>query len=212
MNENVNYPNMTHAAKQSAHVSLGPGAMLRQKREELNKSQLDVAQELHLTEEKIAALESERFDRLPSLLYIRGYLRSYANLLGLPADIVVNKFNQLGMAEKPSQAPKMIAAEKSLQDKPVRWFSYFIMLILVVLVLLWWHHHSINTTQSVSLPSTKKVLPTVPNLEKPVRTVAPKPQQQPSAIDADLEDMLNHIDDEMGFSRAPDNTNSSYQG
>ncbi|MFZ0488457.1 MAG: RodZ domain-containing protein [Arenicellales bacterium] len=62
------------------------GRRLRQTREQLGLSVDDIASELRLSGFQIRALENDDWADLPGTTYARGYLRSYARLLGLDAD------------------------------------------------------------------------------------------------------------------------------
>ncbi|HEX2828729.1 MAG TPA: helix-turn-helix domain-containing protein, partial [Burkholderiales bacterium] len=60
-----------------------PGAMLAAAREELNLSVSDVARHLKLSPAQVEALEEGAYDRLPGRVFVRGFLRNYAKLLGI---------------------------------------------------------------------------------------------------------------------------------
>ena len=55
-----------------------PGTLLRQAREDRGWSVAEVAGKLHLTESAIVNLEADRYDELPGVTFVRGYIRSYA--------------------------------------------------------------------------------------------------------------------------------------
>lgn len=62
------------------------GRLLKRTRERLGLSTEDVAMELRLSRFQIQALEEDDWDQLPGTTYARGYLRSYARLLDLDAE------------------------------------------------------------------------------------------------------------------------------
>jgi len=68
------------------------GLVLAQAREAMGYSQQDVADELFLTSRVIATIDAGRYDIRTA--FIRGYLRSYARLVGLPGDDIVELFNR----------------------------------------------------------------------------------------------------------------------
>lgn len=76
----------THA-EQAA--TAGPGARLRARRESLGWSVEQVAGKLHLDARYIRALEQDQHAEIAAPVFVRGYLRSYALLLQLPADAIV---------------------------------------------------------------------------------------------------------------------------
>lgn len=75
---------------QAEHAAtVGPGARLRAKRESLGWSVEQVADKLYLDARYIRALEQDRHAEIAAPVFVRGYLRSYALLLQLPADAIV---------------------------------------------------------------------------------------------------------------------------
>src|SRR6266849_5269585 len=65
------------------------GQMLGAERERQGLSRLDVAQRLHMSAHQVEALESGDYMRLPQGTFLRGFVRNYAKLLGMPADSVL---------------------------------------------------------------------------------------------------------------------------
>ena len=64
----------------------GPGVRLAQARDELGLPVKEVARMLNLSPSHITALENDDYESLFGPTYVRGYLRSYAQLLGLPPE------------------------------------------------------------------------------------------------------------------------------
>lgn len=71
-----------------------PGRRLRAHREESHLSREEVAHHLRLDVQLIKSLEEDDYSQLPSPAYICGYLRSYARMLKLPEDEIVQAYNQ----------------------------------------------------------------------------------------------------------------------
>ena len=65
------------------------GQMLAAERERQGLSRLDIAQRLHMSAYQVEALESGDYTRLPQGTFLRGFVRNYAKLLGMPADSVL---------------------------------------------------------------------------------------------------------------------------
>lgn len=76
-----------------AAEALHPGARLGQARRALGIARGDLAASLHLEEEVLAALEEGREEDLPAQAYVRGYMRTYARLVGLDPEQVVERFD-----------------------------------------------------------------------------------------------------------------------
>jgi len=114
-----------------------PGHLLMQARERLSLAQKDIASQLNLQIETIDALENDAKDRLPVAAYVRGYIRSYARLVKLDADMLIRLYEQ-----ESSSLPEIIPnitkpTQASSRDKPVRAVTYLITFILALLLLAW---------------------------------------------------------------------------
>lgn len=68
-----------HAGNHSAAA----GSLLAQTREELELTISDVARHLKISPAQVEALESGAYERLPGRVFVRGFLRNYAKLLGV---------------------------------------------------------------------------------------------------------------------------------
>ena len=70
-----------------------PGALLKEAREREGLSVEEVAKSLYLTKSKVRALESDEYDKLQSHVFIKGYLRKYAPLVGLDAEKLIEHYH-----------------------------------------------------------------------------------------------------------------------
>lgn len=68
------------------------GNTLRQARERKGLSLADVERDLNIRPRYLAALEEERFDALPGEAYVKGFLRTYAEYLGLDARLFLDEY------------------------------------------------------------------------------------------------------------------------
>ena len=65
-------------------------------REARTRRQIDLPQAEQATKIRVRylrALEEERFEQLPSQTYVKGFLRTYADYLGLYGQLYVDEFN-----------------------------------------------------------------------------------------------------------------------
>ena len=79
-------------AAKSAETPNGVGLRLAQAREGAGYSIADVAGYLRVRKNYLEAIEAERYDALPGRTYAIGFVRAYAELLGLDAARLVNEF------------------------------------------------------------------------------------------------------------------------
>lgn len=79
-----------------------PGSVLRAEREALGVSVREVAETLNLSLAVIEAIEDDDLDRLPGVVFARGYVRAYARLLELdPAPLVAQYPQAADVATRP---------------------------------------------------------------------------------------------------------------
>lgn len=70
----------------------GSGSLLAAARKSQNKTVEEIAHELNLSVTQIRTIESDQSEGLPEPTYVRGYIRSYARLLGLEADEILEHY------------------------------------------------------------------------------------------------------------------------
>jgi cytoskeleton protein RodZ len=81
-------------AEASVRAAEGPGQRLRQARLAQGLEIARVANQLHLSEAVVEALEREDFARIPPV-FVKGYIANYGRLLGLPADPLLAAYARL---------------------------------------------------------------------------------------------------------------------
>ena len=123
--------------EQANQVQLTAGEQLRHTREQKNLSVTDVASQLNLEARIIEAIEANDFESLPAATYARGYLRSYAKILNIDADVILAAYNNEA-PDPPEIIPEVKhSSQTSSSDKPVRAFTYLVSLTLVILLAAW---------------------------------------------------------------------------
>jgi cytoskeletal protein RodZ len=69
------------------------GSSLREARERRGLSPEDVQKAIRIRDRYLNALEEERWELLPGEAYIKGFLRTYADFLGLDGNLYVDEYN-----------------------------------------------------------------------------------------------------------------------
>ncbi len=69
------------------------GESLREARIKRGLSPADVQKAIRIRDRYLQALEEERWELLPGDAYVKGFLRSYADFLGLDANLYIDEFN-----------------------------------------------------------------------------------------------------------------------
>ena len=82
----------------------GPGPSLKVAREEIGIRVLELARSLKVEERVVVAIDEERYEELPPRAYSRGYVRRYADLVGLDADEMSARFDAV-CQERPLTRP-----------------------------------------------------------------------------------------------------------
>lgn len=132
---------MSEAQNQETQISAGE--QLKHLREQKNLSVQDIASRLNLETRIIDAIENSNFEMLSAATYVRGYLRSYAKILGADPETIISSYNH-GAPGPPEIIPEVKhATQTSSSDKPVKAFTYLITLVLVILLVAWWQSNFI---------------------------------------------------------------------
>jgi len=120
----------------SAHA---PGALLAQARADLHLTHEEVAAKLHLATRQIQALEQDDYTSLPGATYVRGYLKSYALLLGLAPGAILDAHTRLAVVPVPPTLSS-IAPKKEITSRhhQIRFVTYVVAFIVIGLAAAWW--------------------------------------------------------------------------
>ncbi|MFP4039595.1 MAG: helix-turn-helix domain-containing protein [Desulfosudaceae bacterium] len=107
------------------------GLYLSRCRQERGLSINYLASELKLGVNLLVAIENEDFSKLPDPVYTRGFLRSYANLVGADREWVVNDYQQAR-----SLLMRMSRSERELIRENHRFWRRLIGTLVVMLVIM----------------------------------------------------------------------------
>lgn len=119
-----------------------PGATLRLQREKQGLTTTAAAATLRLPEKILLHLEAGRFDQLPGDTFARGYVRSYANMLGLdPNRLVLEYDSYVGVVvrERSVSGIDKLTPPGKTGHMFITWSSVIIALIILASVLVWWY-------------------------------------------------------------------------
>ena len=118
-----------------------PGATLRQARESKGWSQAEVAVKLNLTVTSLNNLETGAFEKLPGHTFARGYIRTYAKLLGMDQTPLVQAFDQAtGTNAQGSNVHGLGRIEEPvrLSHNLLRIVSLLLLVLVIGGGFLWW--------------------------------------------------------------------------
>ncbi len=77
--------------------------LLKERREELGKELKAIAEVTRIKSAYLRSIEEEEFEKLPVKVYTRGYIREYAEFLGIPTDIALEPYDKYLSENKPGK-------------------------------------------------------------------------------------------------------------
>lgn len=117
-----------------------PGERMIIARESKNLTQQSVADDLHLPLRYIQWIEEGAFEKLPSLVFARGYIRSYAKVIDLDGSSLIEAFDrQYGKSNNttPIRSVSKVQEQVKLGDPMIK-YSVWIFILAIVAVTVWW--------------------------------------------------------------------------
>src|ERR1700761_3135349 len=156
------------------------GGLLRRTREELGWDLPGVAAALRIKAEYLAALERNTVEGLPGPTYATGFLRAYAEYLGLDGHEIVRRFRaeETGLHTKPE-----LAFPVPLTDRGIPGGGIFLIAVLVFVLGYGGYYYATSGTKTSQVavePVPARLLPPPPPPAPPVTVAeAPKPAADP---------------------------------
>lgn len=174
-----------------AEAAVRPGADLKAAREGRGLTVRQVAQELHVADSMIDALERGDYAVLGEPVFVRGHLRNYARALGIPESQVLSGYEQT--QNKPPPPPlvtqhPMGGMHSRARDWTLRAVSGALVLVLGVAVV-WWLSRpsppaatlSAAPTATTPVPVASTAVPTVAEVgAEPTAEQKPAPKPEPA--------------------------------
>lgn len=153
------------------------GSFLRQERERRNIALDSIANETRISRQHLEALERDDLHLLPAPVFVRGFLRTYANYLGIdPKEVLAlyedqTDFSKISSPKKSSEPPKKI--------RPLMKFT-LILFILALATGIFFLAFSPKTTVPPPVPPapTPQAIPLQTPLDKKPPMEAPSPPQK----------------------------------
>lgn len=119
-----------------------PGELLRRERDALELSREEVAAALNLRPAVIDGLERDSYEEIPIATYRRGYLRSYANLLGLDEERVLAAYKAHFGKDDLEQKVTPVHIVNKPPSRIGAWLFRLATLVVIAgligLTLMWW--------------------------------------------------------------------------
>jgi cytoskeleton protein RodZ len=123
-------------------LSPGPGERLRAARLSMGFDLAKIASELHLTGRVVEALEADDYSDIGVRVFVRGYLRNYARIVGMPVDSILRQFDEKwpddGVRHTVVRQSPSLPADGGPSRGLAGAFTWLLVIGLVALFLMWW--------------------------------------------------------------------------
>jgi cytoskeletal protein RodZ len=93
------------------------GGSLREARLKRNLTPADVQKAIRIRDRYLQALEEERWELLPGDAYVKGFLRTYADYLGLDGNLYVEEYNS--RFARPDEQPQLVPERFARRKTPI---------------------------------------------------------------------------------------------
>lgn len=170
------------SAPQAALSSTTPGQLLAAGRQKLGWSVGDVAAKLRMSVQQVDALEQGNYGRLPTGTFLRGFVRSYAKLVSLDSDQVLQALED---THADARKPAIVPPTQNIAVSPPgeRYASPRIKMLLMAALAIalaggatyWWLHIR---------PDAGRLSERTVGKSEPVAVPLPPPVTQPAQPDA----------------------------
>jgi cytoskeleton protein RodZ len=154
-------------------------------REARLRQQLDfpeLEQQTKIRSKYLRALEEENFDALPAQTYVKGFLRVYAEALGLDGQLYVDEYNSRFVPgeEEPLIRPRRSSVRPSfparIDTRAVLLALLAIGIVFALVIAAWKYGGQKNPKyQGVNAPSPQAPTPKKPVRKQPTRPARPRP-------------------------------------
>ncbi len=136
-----------------------PGAQLASFRQQQGFTQEYVASKLHLRVRIVQLIEADEYERLPEPVFVKGYLRAYAKLLGVNHEPLLNTYKSNYMIEtKFEKALWQSKKEPIRAERLVKWFTMMFATGVLIAVGIWWQQHQADEQQETASRETHSEL------------------------------------------------------
>ena len=125
------------------------GELLAQTRREKGLNAEEIAKELRINISVIEMMEDNDFQSIGAPVFAKGYLRQYANILGLSAESLLEEYNQLNPDKNSAPIVNKTAEQISkyvLTPKLILMIASFFLVLLIISMIV----SSLSQTEAVS--------------------------------------------------------------
>lgn len=169
------------------------GEYLRREREKRQISLRKVADETKIPIRYLEAIEQGQVEIIPGEVYLKGFLRSYAQEIGLDGEEVLERYRQLNKQDEDKEQELRQRVERGgnqRNGKKVSWHlryerafvAVLLLVLLIVAIVAAFRSRGIDKPQEQPQPKARQELPKA----APKEEVAPEPAPQVVAGDVEI--------------------------
>lgn len=134
-----------------------PGQLLLAAREARSLSQEDIAKHTRLSVQVVNDLEQDSYSHIGVKTFVRGYLCSYARLVGISEAQILEAVDSSGLMPSATQttfpslegAPVLNVTHQQTRSSYSRWFLFIIALFFFIVVMIWWQDQKDSTVKTI---------------------------------------------------------------
>ncbi len=150
----------------------GPGERLQAARIARGLPLEELAHQMHLSVGILRSLEDNRFEDITAPIFVKGYLRSYARIVELDEQDILDQYVREYMdGDPPIGSTGNAVAQRSRSRGRGRWKGLVILLLVTLLLGGWWFMRSQQPSETLSLDAASEAANPEPAAE-----AAPVPQ------------------------------------
>jgi len=113
------------------------GLQLKKTREEKDITLEEVAEKTKIQSRYLQAVENGDWERLPEEVYLRGFIRTYAQFLGLDAQSLIKEYDEARAQEKEDREEEIL--EETSQEKSYLWIIILALIALGIIGYIGWY-------------------------------------------------------------------------
>lgn len=166
----VNHPEEINTEINHFDEASRVGGGLRQVREQLGWKLTDVAERIRIRAVFLTAIETGDLSALPGTAYRVGFVRAYAQALGLDGEEILQRFRHAGQIGEPEKNEIKLLAPVPNRGVP-KGAVIFIAFIIAVGGYGFWYHHTAQTRKlaqsALQIPTKLQPLTTPPKIAQP---------------------------------------------
>jgi len=123
------------------------GEFLKEARLKANISIDQIVEDTHIVKKFIEAIEQDEFSIFPGEAYLKGFLRTYSEYLGLDSNEVIKKYEKIKIMETPTPIEQLIP-KPEFNFRPFIIIGIFILIVVSIGIILSFVFKNISSNSS----------------------------------------------------------------